>query len=282
MNDVIATMSTVWDRTAEFLSDNLAALTPIVLLAIFVPLTLMGSLMPLMGSAGQAGNLTLGIVVMILSCVTAWGGLAVTALAFDPAAGRGPAVATANRRFPALVGISIAMLLIVAVLVAPVGVAFGLSGVDMAALAAGKAPAGGVNGGALAFASLWSLILLPLLLFVYARFFVLLTPIIVMERRGLGAFARSFVLTRTVAWKVVGMLILYLVVSTVASVAAKTVVGSVLRLLLGDDGQVSLASVLTQIIVAGISTIFSVLAVAFIAKLYLAARDAREAIVEGV
>lgn len=274
-------MSIVWDRAAEFITDNLTALTPIVLLAIFVPLTLMGSLMPLMGDAGPAGNLTLGIVVLILSCVTAWGGLAITALAFDPAEGRGAAIATANRRFPALLGISVAMLLIVLLLIAPVGVAFGLSGVDMAVLASGNVPESGVNGAALAFAVLWLLMLAPLMLFVYARFFVLVTPIVVMERRGLGAFARSFVLTRGVAWKVIGMLLLYLIVSTVAGMAAKTVFGSVLRLLLGDDGQISLAGVLTQIVVSGISTAFSVLAIAFIAKLYLAARDARAAIVEG-
>ncbi len=274
-------MSTVWDRTAEFLGDNLAALTPIVLLAIFVPLTLMGSLMPLLGTASQLGNLTLGIAVLLLSLATSWGGLAITALAFDPAGGRGPAIATANRRLLPLIGISLAMLLIVLLLLAPVGIAFGLSGVDMAVLAAGKAPAGAVNGRVLAFASLYLLLLVPLMLFVYARFFVLVAPIVVMERRALGVFARSFVLTRTVAWKVIGVLILYLVVSTVAGMAAKTVVGSVLRLLLGDDGQVSLAGVLTQIVVSGISTLFSVLAVAFVAKLYLAARDAREAIVEG-
>ena len=64
---MIATMSTVWDRTAEFLSDNLAALTPIVLLGIFVPLTLLGNLMPLMGSSGQIGDWSLGAIVFVLA-----------------------------------------------------------------------------------------------------------------------------------------------------------------------------------------------------------------------
>ena len=85
---MIATMSTVWDRTAEFLSDNLAALTPLVLFGIFVPLTLIGSLMPLMGTGGQPADLALGLMVLALSLVSSWAGVAITALAFDPVAGR--------------------------------------------------------------------------------------------------------------------------------------------------------------------------------------------------
>lgn len=277
---MIATMNTVWDRTAEFLSDNLAALMPIVLLGIFVPLTVFGSIMPLMGTAGPSGNATLGIALLVLSLLTSWAGLAITALAFDPAAGRSEALRTATQRFLPLVAISLVMLLIMVALFVPVGIALGFSGIDMASFAAGKPPAGTINGGAVAFMALYTIVLMPVLVFVYARFFVLITPIVVMERRGLGVFARSFVLTRAIGWKVVGLAILYVVVSSVAGMAAKAVFGSIFALVIGDDGVMSLAHILTQIIVSSISTIFSVLAVAFIAKLYLATRDAREAIVE--
>ena len=277
---MIATMSTVWDRTAEFLSDNLAALTPIVLFGIFVPLTLLGNVMPLMGSSGAVGDWTLGGIVLVLALVTSWGGIAITALAFDPAAGRAAAVATANRRIVPVVGIGLVTTLAVFVLLAPIGIALGLSGLDMAAMATGKPPSGTVNGWALSFAMLYLLASAVFLLWAYARLVLLITPIMVMERRGLGVYARAFVLTRGIAWKVIGVLLLYAVVSWVASAAAKTVFGTVLRLLIAGEGPITLASVLTQIVVAAISTIFSVLAVAFVAKLYLAVRDAREAIVE--
>jgi hypothetical protein len=36
-------MSTVWDRTAEFLSDNIGAIVPVALLAFFVPASIGGS-----------------------------------------------------------------------------------------------------------------------------------------------------------------------------------------------------------------------------------------------
>lgn len=277
---MVATMSTVWDRAAEFLSDNLAALAPIVLLGLFVPLTLLGNLMPLIGSSGQVGDLTLGLVVLLLSLVTSWAGLAITALAFDPAAGRAPAIATANRRFPTMLGIGLMTLLILSLAVLPIGVALGLSGMDMTAVATGKIDPASVNGGALAFAALYGLVLFVLAFWAYARFFVLVAPIIVMERQGLRIYARSFVLTRGIAWKVVGVLLLYVIVSWVAATAARVVFGSIFALLIGGEGTLSLSGVLTRIVSAGISTLFSVLAVAFIAKLYLATRDAREAIVE--
>ncbi|WP_353203118.1 hypothetical protein [Sphingomonas sp.] len=273
-------MSTVWDRTAEFLSDNLAALTPIVLLGIFVPLTLLGSLMPLIGSSGQAGDWALGGIVFVLALVTTWGGIAITALAFDPAAGRASAVATANHRIAPVLGIGLVTTLAVVLLAAPIAVALGLSGVDMAAMAAGKPPAGAGNGWALRFATIYTIVFAVFLLWAYARLVLLITPIMVMERRGLGVYARAFVLTRGITWKVIGVLLLYAIVSWVASAAAKTVFGSVFGLLIGGTGPITLASVLTQIAVAATSTLFSVLSVAFVAKLYLATRDAREAIVE--
>ena len=277
---MIATMSTVWDRTAEFLSDNLAALTPIVLLGIFVPLTLLGNLMPLMGLSGQVGDWALGAIVFVLALVTTWGGIAITALAFDPAAGRGSAVATANRRIAPVLGIGLVTTLAVLLLGVPIAVALGMSGLDMAAMAAGKPPTGVVNGWALGFATVYMIAFAVFLLWAYARLVLLITPIMVMERRGLGVYARAFVLTRGIAWKVIGVLLLYAIVSWVASATAKTVFGSVFGLLIGGTGPITLASVLTQIAVATISTLFSVLSVAFVAKLYLATRDAREAIVE--
>lgn len=276
---MIATMSLVWDRTAEFISDMLAPLTPLVLIGLFVPLSLLGNLLPLMGSSGEAGDWTLGVVVVLLSLVTHWAGLAITALAIDPAAGRASAVAIANRRLLPLVGVGLVTLAAMIVLLLPIGIALDLDGMPMAVLASGKLQPGDVNGGALAFATLYGMVLCVVLFWAYARCIVLITPIMAAERPGLGVFARNFVLTRRIAWKVIGVLLLYVVVSWVASAATKTVFGSIFALLIGGEGTITLAGVLTHIVSAGVSTLFSVLAVAFLAKLYLASRDAREAIV---
>ena len=84
----MATMSTVWDRTAEFLSDNLGAILPLVLVALFLPLSLWGALNPLGGTLGAGGNAALGVVMLLLSLATVWGNIAISALALDPAGGR--------------------------------------------------------------------------------------------------------------------------------------------------------------------------------------------------
>lgn len=275
----MATMSTVWDRTTEFVGTNLAALAPIVLLGIFAPLALIGNLVPLLGTVGVTGNTIVGLLVLILSLASNWGAIAVTALALDPEAGRTVAIRTANHRFLPVVGINLVALIALFVLCLPGMIGFSLSGVPMTQMGATAPSLDQVNGPMVLFGTLYTLALLPLLLWLVARLSVM-NPAMVLERRGLGVFARSFTLTRGLALKVMGVILLYLIVSQVAGLAARMVAGAVFGLLLANDGPVSLAAILTSTVVAVVSTIFSVLAVAFLAKLYLATRDARATIVE--
>lgn len=274
----MATMSTVWDRTTEFLGDNLASLTPIALFGIFLPLALIGNLMPLMGAVGLAGSSVVGIVVVILSLASNWGAVAVTALALDPAAGRASAVRTANRRFLPILGVNVIALVGLFLVFLPAMVGFAMSGIptdQMTGDMTGAQPSlETINAPVVLFASLYTLALLPVLLWIVARLSVII-PILVDERRGLGAFAQAFRLTRGSALKIMGVMLLYLIVSQVAGLAARMVAGAVFGIVLGGLGPMSLSGILTASVVAIVSTIFLVLAVAFLAKLYLALRDAR-------
>ncbi|WP_354290505.1 hypothetical protein [Sphingomonas sp. PvP055] len=271
-------MSTVWDRTTEFLGDNLASLTPIALFGIFLPLALIGNLMPLMGAVGLAGSSVVGIVVVILSLASNWGAVAVTALALDPAAGRASAVRTANRRFLPILGVNVIALVGLFLVFLPAMVGFAMSGIptdQMTGDMTGAQPSlETINAPIVLFASLYTLALLPVLLWIVARLSVII-PILVDERRGLGAFAQAFRLTRGSALKIMGVMLLYLIVSQVAGLAARMVAGAVFGIVLGGLGPMSLSGILTASVVAIVSTIFLVLAVAFLAKLYLALRDAR-------
>src|SRR5690606_37536284 len=96
--------------------------------------------------------------------------------------------------------------------------------------------------------ALYILVLVPLLLWLFARLSVT-TPVVVGEARMLGAIPRSWALTRGHALKIVGVFLLYLVVSLVAVGAAQGVFGSILELVVGGEGRVSLATVLTAVIV---------------------------------
>jgi hypothetical protein len=273
---MMATMNTVWDRTTEFVGDNLAALTPIVLFGLFVPLALVGNLVPLMGAVGLTGGSLVGVLVVLLSLASNWGATAVTALALDPRAGRAAAIRTANRRFLPVVGVNVVVLVAVFLLFLPAMIGFAMSGIPMTPMT-GEPPAlDTINAPIVLASSFYALVLMILLWWLVARLCVV-TPTIVAEPRGLGAFKRAFRLTRGLALKIMGVILLYLVVSQVAGRAAQLVAGTVFGLLLGGVGPMSASAILTACVAALVSTLFSVLAVAFLAQLYLATRAGRDA-----
>lgn len=271
----MASMGTVWDRTAEFLSDNLGTVLPIALGAMFVPAAVSGSLSGL-GQGATPGLATgLGLASLLLAIVTFWGQLAVTALALDPAIGRG-AVNVATRRLPAALLVTIVLFVALFLLAIPAGVILALSGADLNAGATGGMPQ--VPPAAALWLLLYFLVLLPIALWFGARLIVV-APVIVGEKAMFGAIPRSWALTRGSAFKIIGVLILYAVVATVAYLAATTAFGAVITLIAGrgEDG-LSLAMVLTVIVGGAVSTAFTVLGTAFAAKLYLALRADREAV----
>jgi hypothetical protein len=259
-------MGNVWDRTTGFLSDELAGLMPVVLLAFFVPNSIIHNLQDLLPGAAPRLYWAIWCAVMLLALCNFWGQLTVIALALDPERGR-QAGTVAMRRLPSGIAVGLVVVLATLVLLLPIAVLLGVYGIDMAAIRGGRQPtlppAIGLGLG------LYVLALVPIGLWLLARLSVVV-PVIVAERRGLGAIARGFRLTRGVALKIIGVLILYYAVSWVAQWAAQAAFGTIFRLVVNGDGTVSLASVLTTIVVAAVESAFSVLGAAFTAKLYLA------------
>ncbi|QNQ08021.1 hypothetical protein H3Z74_14680 [Sphingomonas alpina] len=269
-------MGNVWDRATEFLSDNLSAIVPIALFAIFLPLSLQSNLQPLARTAPSAA-VAINIIWYVAAILSLWGQIAIIALAIDPAAGRPAAIHVANKRVAPAIGIMLLLLIASMFLIAPIGVAMGLAGFDFAAAVAGSKQ--DLPSGVAGFIAIYLLILTVAGCWIAARL-GLIYPIIVWERRGMGVFRRSFILTRGIVWKIIGVTILFGVVAGVAIIAAQLVFGSILRLAMGGEGDISVATVLTSVLVGAVTTAFIVLYSAFTAKLYLAVRDRREAIVE--
>jgi hypothetical protein len=268
-------MGAVWDRAVEFLSDHVGVVTPIAILAILVPTSISGSLEPLQITGGESVRIGLGVLALGFAVLQVWGQLAITALAIDPVIGpRANQVATA-RLLPAI-GIFLLLFVAVLVIAAPVAVMLAAAGVDLTSLSPGQRnpidipPSVGIG------VLVYGLVMAIVLLFFAVRL-VPLTPVIVAEQRGLGAIPRAFALSRGIALKLFGVLILYAIVATVAILAVRTVFGSVLGLLGGNDCNVSVATVVTAIAVAAVSTALTVLATAFVAKLYVAIMRGREA-----
>lgn len=267
-------MGIVWDRTAEFLSDNLGRVVPIALLAMFVPGVLSGNFGELQQGAAPALSVGLGLGSLLLALIGFWGQLAITALALDPGLGRG-ASGLATRRFPAALLVMIVVLVALFASLVPIAIILAANGVDLMAVTRDSMPA--VAPGAGGAVGLYGLILLPVLLWIMARLAVIL-PAVVGERLTLAAIPRSWRLTRGVALRIVGVVLLYGVVSIVANLAATSAFGAIMYLVAGrgEDG-LSLASVLTTIVGGAVSTAFTVLGTVYMAKLFVALLVRQEA-----
>jgi hypothetical protein len=258
-------MGTVWDRTAEFLTDNLPAILPIALFAYFVPFSVMGSLSPILDEANGL-SAALWIVIFALVAVVNWGGLVLIAMALERA---GDLRAEAARRLAPALALSVLMFGVILLLAMPPVLAIAASG--------------GMQDAAfdIPIAVAWALALYCPLAIVAGMWIVarllLINPVLVAERRWLGAFVRSWMLTRGAGLRIVGVMILYTVVAIVGVLATKTVFGTIFHLIAGAGDGLSLSNVLTSVMVAAAQTALSVIVPVFSAKLYLALSNAARA-----
>jgi hypothetical protein len=260
-------MGTVWDRTAEFLSDNIAAILPIALLAFFVPASIEGNFEAAMTGAGPGFKALISVLQILFALVSVWGSLAITAMALDIASERSAANIATRRFLPAL-AVTLGIFAGAALLVLPIPALLAANGYDMTALASGQSAE--LSTRMAGFIALYGLVVVLLMLWLAARLIVA-TPVVVRENRVLSAIGQSWALTRGAALRIVGVILLYAIVSMVAGLAAKTVFGSIFALVAGNDGDgVSLATVMTSIVVGAVQSAFMVIPPAFTAKLYLA------------
>lgn len=274
-----ANISAVWDRATEFLGDNIGRLLPIAVPFIYLPQLVQLVLQPLAKSPNMAWIVQLIGFVMVL--IALWGQLQVLALATDPARSVGDTRASATARIAVVVGLTLALFALFVILALPIPAALAFAGFDFAAAMQASAtgtpvaPPPGMTPGIALFVVIYTVLLFAVAVWASARL-LLINAIVLAERLSFRAIGRSVALTRGNTLALIGVLLLYLVVSTVATLAAQTVLGAVLGLLIGGTAPITLATVLTGVVVAGVATCFLLLFNAFTGKFYVAAR-AREA-----
>ncbi|MEO5868199.1 MAG: hypothetical protein ABIS14_13265 [Sphingomonas sp.] len=267
-------IGSVWDRTTEVLGENLSAVLPLSIAAIFIPTWISSILAPLGATASSGERLALYGAMLLVSVWSMWGKLTIIALSLAPDQSRSDAARTATRRLGPAIVVGLALLILCALLCLPVLIALAAGGFDFQAAATGQHPAL-PHGATAAFIVLYGLVMAAILLATLPRL-ALVTPVIIAEGLVIGAIMRSVRLTGGVWLKVLGVFLLYLIVLWVSAMATMLVMGSLLRLIFGDGGPLSLASVLTSGLVAAVTTVFATLAAAFVANVYLAVRNARE------
>lgn len=267
-------MGDVWDRTMVVLNGRGGMLAGIAIPTLFVPGVVNAALAAY--APPSTATAVVAMLVMVAAAVIAlWGQLAIIAAASDPATDRTAAHAQASRRLPAGIGVGLMLAVIVSVAFVPMAGLLVASGLDWQAMSGGTAPAPTAPGYA-AFAGLYGAALFVVLLFVGSRLLPLYA-VVLHERLGLGAITRCWRLTRRHTWRLFGVVVLFVVVLMVASIAAQSVLGLMLRLILGADA-VATVTFLAATAGQAVSTALTVVAVVFSAQLFRAVVARHEAL----
>lgn len=255
----------VWGRTAAFIRTHAAALVALGGLTLLLPTFVSGTAAAAAAETTGSTRAVLAAVQLVASLVMLWAELAVVALAIAPGE-LGTAMRRAAVRLPVVIGIGLLLALGALVLALPaLGILVAYHVDFMTAAAAGETVTPSVASAA--WIALYALVVLPLVLWLLARL-VLVAPVVLEERRGIGAIARSFALTRGLAARIIGVLLLYGVVTLVLTVAVQFAAGTVFAILFGSDDGLGLASIITLLLTAVVETGMAVLLWAFIGKLY--------------
>ncbi|WP_419809712.1 hypothetical protein [Sphingomonas sp.] len=262
-------MGDVWDATTDVLAGRGRVLAPIALIAFLLPFAVQGAIRAYGGPS--AGAAALGAVVAILVVpLIVWGLFTVVTVASDPAMTRGEAGRLAARRVPAGLLVALVAFAVVMIATLPIVGVLLASGFDFQAASAqaGSASPAKVAPGAALFCVLYALVLALVGLWIGARLF-LVNAVVALERRGIGAFARSFALTRGLGWKLIGVNLLFTLVWGVAAFAARSVTFIVFRLLLGGNGFAT-ATWFGSLADAAVTAAFIVVVGVFAARLHAA------------
>ncbi len=260
-------MATVWEHTVDVLRGRGAILAGIAFVTLFLPAVLSAAVTSFLGD-GQAAR---PLVSLLSAVLMLFGMLAITAVASDPRVDRGAAYRLAANRLPAAIGVTLVLIIALSLTFVPGTLALLAAGATVTAT--GMVEMQRAAAGPLALSAGLILAAAALLLWLGARLAPLFA-VVINERLGLGAIRRAFALTRGVAARLIGVLILYAVLVLVLSVAVRSVVGVVLQLLLDSDGAVLFGtSVALAIVSAGATVVQNV----FYAQYYAAVRARDEA-----
>ena len=259
-------MGDVWDRTTQVLGGRAGALAGIAVVTLFLPLVAMLLVAATMSPTAPSTAFVTLALLLVVAAIGVLGMLAMIALASDPATTRADAWRQARQRLLPAIGVS-ALLIAIAVLAAlPAMLVLWRAKVDMAALAGPGASR--IAGGTLSFLVIYYVAYIVLMLWAFARL-APLNAVVLHERLGLNAIRRSFALTRGHGWRLIGVILLYVVVLAIVRLAVQSVIGVIFRLVLGPE-RISVAVLLAGVTGAMVTTAFTVIAATFTAQLYVA------------
>lgn len=260
-------MGTIWERTTEVLSGRAGMLFGIAALTLVLPAIVRLVIAMTLPTTTPLGAIVGFVLALAVGLISLWGQLTIIAASSDPSIDAGAGYRLAAARLPAALGVTILLSIAAFVLMIPLIVALVAAHVDVTTLN-DATQIGNVPPGTAIFAAVYIVVLAIVFLLAATRLTVL-NPVVLHERLGVAAIKRSWQLTRGLTWRILGVLVLFIVVAAIAGMAVQLVVGTLAALAFGRD---ALATVLlvTSIASALLSAAFTVIALAFTAQLYVA------------
>ena len=259
----------VWDRTTAVMSGRATILLSIAALLLFLP-ALVDALLDIPVNPGAGLRIAGGIVSLVAAVLSIWGTLSLIAVASDPAVDRTRAMTNARQRILPALGIALLAGLVALVLAAPAILLVASSGFDIERARQGLEQTD-LDAGKLGLAFLYLLFYLVVAIGIGARL-VPLFAVVLNERLGLGAFRRSFALTRGSTWKLIGVLLLFAIVLMVVLLAASAIVGLIARLIVGGDNP-GIVAFCVAVVAGAVTAGFSIVQSVFSAQFYVAASE---------
>jgi hypothetical protein len=259
-------MGAVWDSTTQVFAGRGATIARVAMLTLFLPSVIRAASALALGDGGLGETIdtVIGLIVFVVTLI---GTLAITALASDPAIDERGSYGVARQRLPGGIAAVLLVGLGILILAVPGFVLLAKAGFDFQAAAAGR-PQPPLDPGVALWGALYLTAWSVVLIWAMVRL-TTLYAVIVNERRGVGAIGRAFALTKGLAFRLFGVIILYGVVLAVLWSAATSVFGLIFRLLLGSE-QAGLVQFLTAVVAAVVLTGATALQAVFCARLYAA------------
>jgi hypothetical protein len=262
----MANMGNIWDRTSGFIGDHARRVIPVALAAVLLPSVISNVVWGASQQCdGSVNPFVAAIVTVVMTLVTLWAQLALTAMVVVPTEPAGP---VATRGIGRAILAMLALLVVFAVATAPVVLGIAASG--------GTLVHDGCDANATFFTShpnpfvmLYGILLVVVSAVVSVRL-TLLYPVVIGENLAIGAIGRAFRLTRGITWKLIGVWLLFGLVNAIASAAVSSAFGAIFGLLAPNAGPFAVTSILVAILRAAVQTAFTVIVAVFSAQLYVA------------
>jgi hypothetical protein len=251
-------MSAIWDESAALIRRESHLLVPVALATVGIGSVISGLTQPETPAEGLGAMGALGFILgNILGLI---GNLAMMALALMPGMSVGESLRLAIARMPKMLGIVAVFLIALIVMMIPIVMILKMSGAQISADMSPEDLPG--------IAILLVLVVGAALLYVSARLLTLSAIIVDRNPPAIDAIKSSFASTRGIVAKIVGVLLLFFVVTLVVSGAVASLSGILFGMLGKAVGVPLLGKGLTVLATGMVSALLSIVSTVFGAMLY--------------